>query len=312
MKKSLTIQSSCSLNNGIKVDQEEMAYGNEQQGAVSSKNIGHSVAHPVNVPRTAEWMMHSRAENRKYRIMVGTPSEPPPSSGYPVFYVLDANSVFSTMLETARVQGSCPNKTGVFPAIVVGIGYDTEDLFAPERYYDYTPVQSVEYQYRPDGTPLPEQGGAAAFLQFIEEELKPEIERRYVIDRGKQSIFGHSLGGLFTLYTLFTKPEAFSCYIAGSPSIHWNKSFFSEVEDMFVNRLQQGALNVKVLLGAGELERHHISQNSQNARRLTERLSVFASSGVLAKFKEFEGEGHVTVLPALISRALQFAFNPEK
>lgn len=259
--------------------------------------------------RAAQWLMHSRKEGRKYRIMVSAPAEPPSASGYPVFYVLDANSVFGTMAETARLQGSCPHNTGVFPAVIVGIGYDKEGLFPPERYYDYTPATSTDYRFRPDGTPLPEQGGAAAFLRFLEEELKPEIEAKYAVDRGKQAIFGHSLGGLFTLYTLFTRPEAFACYIAGSPSFHWNKAMISEAEEMFVNRLQREALNAKLLLGVGELERNHISQNSKNARRLAERLSMFASSGILARFKEFEGEGHITVLPALISRALQFAFH---
>ncbi|WP_379391701.1 alpha/beta hydrolase [Paenibacillus lentus] len=260
------------------------------------------------IPGAEEWIMQSRRENRKYRIMVSSPSEPPPPAGYPVFYVLDANSVFGTMAETARLQGSCPHNTGVFPAIIVGIGYETEELFPKERYYDYTPATSPDYHHRPDGTPLPKQGGAAAFLQYIEEELKPEIEAKYRIDRGKQTIFGHSLGGLFTLYTLFTRPEAFACYIAGSPSFHWNKTIMGEAEEMFVNRLQKEALNIRILLGVGELERHHISQNSKNARRLAERLSMFVDSGVSASFKEFEGEGHVTVLPALISRALQFAF----
>ncbi|AZK47904.1 alpha/beta hydrolase [Paenibacillus lentus] len=262
------------------------------------------------IPRAAEWFMHSRVESRKFRIMVSTPSEPPPPSGYPVFYVLDANSVFGTMAETARLQGSCPHNTGVFPAVIVGIGYDTLDLFPAERYYDYTPETSPDYRFRPDGTPLPKQGGAAAFLQFIEKELKPEIERQYNIDPGKQTLFGHSLGGLFTLFTLFTSPGSFTCYIAGSPSFHWNKAMISEAEEMFVNRLQQEALDVKVLLGVGELEQNHISQNSKNARRLAERLSMFTSSGITSSFKEFEGEGHVTVLPALISRALQFAFQP--
>ncbi|MNJ30958.1 alpha/beta hydrolase [Paenibacillus bouchesdurhonensis] len=261
------------------------------------------------IPHAAEWLMHSRVESRKYRIMVSTPSVPPPLSGYPVFYVLDANSVFGTMAETARLQGSCPHNTGVFPAVIVGIGYDTLDLFPAERYYDYTPATSLDYRFRPDGTPLPKQGGAAAFLHFIEEELKPEIEGKYNIDRGKQTLFGHSLGGLFTLYTLFTRSEAFTCYIAGSPSFHWNKSIIAEAEEMFVNRLQQEVLNAKILLGAGELEQNHISQNSKNARRLAERLAMFSSSGISASFKEFEGEGHVTVLPALVSRALQFAFH---
>lgn len=150
-------------------------------------------------------------------------------------------------------------------------------------------------------------GGAEAFLKFIEEELKPEIECEFEIDRERQALFGHSLGGLFALHVLFTKPTAFRTYIAGSPSIHWNKRFLLEAEQQFVSRLERETLNVDILLAVGELERSHKSRISNNAKELAERLSALAHRGVYVEFEEFEGEGHVSVLPALVSRALRFA-----
>jgi hypothetical protein len=172
-------------------------------------------------------------------------------------------------------------------------------------------MPTTEYLHKSDRTALPEQGGAAAFLQFIEEELKPQIERELKIDKSRQTIFGHSLGGLFVLHVLFTKPSAFQCYIAGSPSIHWNKQLLIQEERQFVSRLKQEPLNVRVLLGVGELEKSHISRNSDSARELAKRLSALSSRGVGVKFQEFEGEGHVSVLPVLISRALRFALSPK-
>ncbi|MNI24946.1 Ferri-bacillibactin esterase BesA [compost metagenome] len=239
--------------------------------------------------------------------MVSKPAVPPPPEGYPVIYVLDANAVFGTMVEAVRLQSRRPDTTGVVPVMIVGIGYETREPFSPYRYYDFTPMATSEYHKKPDGTPLPEQGGAAAFLQFIEEDLKPEIEREFAVDIGRQTIFGHSLGGLFALYVLFNRPEAFQCYIAGSPSIHWNWQYLEEAERRFVANLE--SLNVKVLLGAGEFEKTHVSRNSDRAHQLSERLSAYANRGVAAEFKEFEGEGHVSVLPVLISRALRFALS---
>lgn len=284
-----------------------MAFKENEEGGMTLKEV---TRRKVEIPRAEQWAMHSRIENRKYQIMIAKPAEAPPPSGYPVIYLLDANSVFGTMVEAVRLQSRRPDKTGVIPAVIVGIGYETEGPFSDQRYYDFTPMASSEYLQKPDGTALPEQGGAAAFLQFIEEELKPEIEREFRIDSSRQTIFGHSLGGLFALYALLTKPHAFQYYIAGSPSIHWNKQFLLEKEQQFMSLCEHKPMNVHVLLGMGELEKSHMSQNSYRAKGLAERLSVLSSRGVKVEFAEFEGEGHVSVLPVLISRALRFALSP--
>lgn len=266
----------------------------------------------VGIPRAEQWTMRSRAENRAYRIMVALPEGEPPPSGYPVIYLLDGNSVFGTMVEAVRLQSRRPDKTGVTPAIIVGIGYETEASYAPDRFYDYTPLPNTEFTHRSDGAKLPEQGGAAAFFQFIEEELKPQIASEFRIDPSRQTIFGHSLGGLFVLYALFTKPEAFRHYIAGSPSIHWNKEYLLEQERAFTARVREEPVNVRLLLGVGEQEKSHVSRNCESASELAKRLSSLSDWGVSAVYKEFEDEGHVSVLPILISRALRFALHPEQ
>lgn len=265
----------------------------------------------VTIPRTEQRIKVSRTGNREYRIFVAVPEEEPPTLGYPVIYLLDANALFGTMVEAIRVQGQRPEKTGVVPAVIVGIGYRTQFAFDPARHYDFTlPAPAADLPARPDGGALPEQGGADAFLRFIEEELKPEIERDYRIDRSRQTIFGHSLGGLFVLHALFTRPESFRTYIAGSPSIHWNKQLLLNEEQMFVNHVALADTNVDILLATGGLERSHKSGMAGNAKELAARLSALASHGVRVEFKEFEGESHTSVLPALISRSLRFALSP--
>ncbi|MNI28708.1 Ferri-bacillibactin esterase BesA [compost metagenome] len=157
---------------------------------------------------------------------------------------------------------------------------------------------------------MSEQGGASFFLQFIEDELKPEINRRFPIDRSRQTIFGHSLGGLFVLHTMFTKPKAFQYYIAGSPSIHWAKEYLLEKEREFISITEKEPIDVHVLITMGELERGHFSRSNENAEELSARLTSLSSQGVKAEFKEFEGENHGSVLPILISRTLRFALKP--
>lgn len=266
----------------------------------------------VELPHAEHWVMRSRVGQRRYRIIVAQPMGPAPPSGYPVIYLLDGNSVFHTMVETLRLQCHRPDKTGILPAVVVGIGYETEGQYAPNRFYDYTPYPNMKFKNKLDGGSVPEQGGAAEFLQFIEEELKPQIEGEFNIDRRRQTIFGHSLGGLFTLYAMFVKPQAFSCYIAGSPSIHWNQEYLQELEQRFVERVKEEPYPVRLLLGAGEFERSHVTGNCISASQLAERLALQSGYGMHAEFKEFEGEGHLSVLPVLISRSLRFALHPQE
>ena len=45
---------------------------------------------------------------------------------------------------------------------------------------------------------------------------------------------------------------------------------------------------------------------SENAKELYERLALLPGEKLQADFYEFEGEGHVSVLPALVSRAVRF------
>lgn len=110
---------------------------------------------------------------------------------------------------------------------------------------------------------------------------------------------------------MFSKPQAFSCYIAGSPSIHWNSECLRELEQRYADQVKEQPYPVRLLLGAGELERPHVTGNCIRSSELAERLAVLSEYGMHAEFKEFEGEGHLSVLPVLISRALRFALHPE-
>ncbi|KAF1678249.1 ferri-bacillibactin esterase BesA [Bacillus sp. SKDU12] len=270
------------------------------------------VQNAFTIPGTEVRKMFSRDENRAYQIFISKPCTSPPPTGYPVIYLLDANSIFGTMAEAVRIQGRRPEKTGVIPAVIVGIGYETAEPFSSARHRDFTmPTAQSKLPKRPDGKAWPEHGGAEGFFRFIEEKLKPQIERDYPIDRNRQTIFGHSLGGLFVLQVLLSKPNAFQTYVAGSPSIHWNKPFILEKADHFASHFKKHSQPINLLLAAGEWERHHKSGMNDNARELYERLGALSEYGVRADFCEFSEEGHISVLPVLVSRALRFALHPD-
>ncbi len=267
-----------------------------------------SVSGAVHVPRSDSFALVSPESGREYRILLACPEEPPPEGGYPVYYFLDGNAVFATAVEAARLLSRRRGEPVVAPAIVVGIGYPTEQVFDPSRFYDFTmPVRPEELSFLPDGRPMPMLGGADAFAMFIKEVLKPAVERRFPIDRSRQTLFGHSLGGLFALRMLFAFPDAFRTYIAGSPSIHWNRRPLRELEKAFAASVRGEPTDVRVLIAAGELEDGHHSGMNGNAREQAGRLAALASYGVRSEYREFAGEDHLSVLPVLISHGLRFA-----
>lgn len=92
--------------------------------------------------------------------------------------------------------------------------------------------------------------------------------------------------------------------MAGSPSLHWNKKWFREEDEKFLSRLNQGNGDISFLLGVGEPEDK--SGLNENALELSKPLSL-KDSRVNVQFNESEGEGHLSVLPPLINRALRFA-----
>lgn len=151
----------------------------------------------------------------EHEIDVFVPSGTPPREGYPVVLALDGNRV-SALLEEALEAGAR------LDAAVVALGYrGTRDFAVRERAFDFTPT-TREGLRAPD--PLSserENGGAEAFVRFIEEVVKPEVARRAPIDWRRSTLFGHSYGGLFVLYAMLERPRAFARYVAVDPSLWW-------------------------------------------------------------------------------------------
>lgn len=240
--------------------------------------------------------MTSKVESRRYRIFAAKPIGPAPDAGNPVVYVLDGNAVFSTAVEAVRLQGRHTVKTMVTPAIV----------------NDFTLSPESTYANRWNGRDMPPNGGSNVFLRFIEEELKPEIGRRFAVDASRQAIFGHLLGGLFVLHAKFTKPESFRNYISCSPSVHWAKEHLYAKEETFIGKVKEQPANLDCLISMGELERGHFTRSVELAEELAARLSGLTDYGVRVQYKEFENENHGSVLLVLISRALRLALRPRQ
>lgn len=282
---------------------------------------------PVRVSGAVQFDLTSAVNERAYRICVFEPASAPPPMGYPVIFVLDGALTFPL---AATISGSHALRGGK-AALVVGIGYPANDPVTPFmlRTRDLTPPTPAE-AIRPwpgMSAARPEDvGGSADFFRFLTEELRPLIEADYHVDTIDQTLYGHSLAGLFTLETLFKHPRSFRTFVASSPSIWWNGRAVLADEASFKGKVAAGEASPRVLIlvGAREWEAPETppanmtraelsavmaqSRMVDNAAELAARLErIDGGPGYEARFHAFDGEDHLTVLPGSVSRAVAFA-----
>jgi predicted alpha/beta superfamily hydrolase len=126
-------------------------------------------------------------------------------SHYPVLYLLDAvgrPSRFSPALSEIGEKIDAMAGEGVGPLIVIGV-------VNTRRGRDMLPVEAESY---------PESGGADRFLACLTEEIIPYVDETFRTT-GERLLYGRWDSGLLTLYALLEAPEAFSGYIASSPTV---------------------------------------------------------------------------------------------
>lgn len=175
--------------------------------------------------------MTARSNGTAYRIFVGGSGmvlvgDRPQATRHPVIYVLDGKLNFAMVhaqVQTMCALGQLP------PAYVVGIGYAGDGGFFEKdvllRQGDLTPnaggelEADVKAMNQASGVVL---GGAGAFLDFLQDELRPTLEATFAIDPGDATLLGNSLGGLFPSWVLLHQPELFQRYVIVSPSWWWN------------------------------------------------------------------------------------------
>jgi predicted alpha/beta superfamily hydrolase len=284
---------------------------------------------PVTLFGASQFDLASKISGRTYRISVYKPLTPALPSGYPVVFVTDGNGMFPLAAAQMALMGLAGKG-----AIVVGIGYPSDDFMKPMmlRYRDLTPVTEDKTLF-PTQPPLAEVdqgGGSDPFYRFIAEELRPAVSASYPLDAHHQTLYGHSLGGLFVLGVMFKHPESFNNYVASSPSIWWDNKSVLNGESGFLAKAKSAKHPIRVLICVGAKEQDPYSQAPpgnmplsevnkkiaearmvDNARDLAHRLAqAGAKSGFVVRFQDFSAEDHLSVVPASISRALGFALEP--
>jgi predicted alpha/beta superfamily hydrolase len=195
------------------------------------------------------------------------------------------------------IQGSL-NYDKVAPEfIIVGLGYAGENL-------DYGTLRWRELSPVPFGN-NPDAGHAGDFLKVIETEIIPLIDREYRTNPNQRVLAGASLGGLFTLYSMYTKPDLFQGYIAVTPAVVLNDDWLLQYEDKFVKA--GGQLKGRLWVSVGENESAGFVSG---ILRYNARVTSRKHPGLAYQFRVIDGERHAGMQIESYVRGVRFIFAP--
>jgi len=254
----------------------------------------------------------SKHTGKPYRITVGLPDEyyDKPNKKWPIVYLVDGNWQFGMITDMVRTMAFCETTTD---AIVVGIGYPIKgkrkrvNNELSRRAFDLTPVidKDVEKMHFEMTKLKTSTGGADKFINFIQHELMPYVNKKYRVSPRKRILAGHSFGGLFAAYTLFENPKLFTHYLVCSPSLWYHENLMFEREENFSKRHKQ--LKANVFLSAGEMEEFPGSNMASNTLRLAALLKSRNYKGLNIVQKFFNGENHCEVAAPSYQAGLKWA-----
>ncbi len=235
---------------------------------------------------------------RRFQLHVSVPDSHArePARRYPVVYLTDPQWDFTLVHATA---GNLAVDQAIPECILVGIGYAGEGLdYDALRAGDLAPVvDSTMHEAAPGGL------AADGFLRMLEHQIIPLVERSRPADPGRRVLLGSSLGGLFGLYAMLTRPGLFPATVAVSPAVVWGGGWLFGLEERFA--ASGGGLRGRLFLSGAEKEWPDFLAGIV---RLEERLRTRAYPDLALQWRLIEGERHSGTKAEGFTRGLRFAF----
>jgi hypothetical protein len=242
------------------------------------------------IPEHETFKIQSKQVGEERVINVWTPSNYKGNSdSLPVMYMADGG-IKEDFPHIANTLAKLIQENKIKPLILVGI----ENT---QRRRDLTGFTEVEK----DKEIAPIVGGSEKYRAFINDELFPEISKRYRTTAEK-SIIGESASGLFVMETFFLKPEMFDNYIAFDPSLWWNNHYLVRTAKEHLSKFPN--TEKRVWFAGSDAE-----DVSPFTKELANILSSENTPNLKWKFSDEPKEKHTTIFRATKEKAIIWTLN---
>jgi predicted alpha/beta superfamily hydrolase len=256
---------------------------------LSVDTINRAETYPqVRIPNTQERVLDSKIMDYEYGVYVTLPPgyRDNPEKIYPALYIIDGNQYF---VYTFEPYGSLVWGNMVKEHITISVAYRPGEINYRSRDF-----RSMER--------------AADFVKFFQNELIPFVEENYRTSKKDRTLFGHSLGGHFTLYMLLNAPATFENYIASAPAVSaeimkYEEDFAAAHDDFPVKLFLASGENDHLTIGAKRFAEKFKSRNYPSLK-YEELYTINGNHGTIQPSAYIEG------LRFVLDRVIELA--PEK
>jgi hypothetical protein len=183
------------------------------------------------------------------------------------------------------------------PVIIVNVSQGSGPNVMALRARDFTPTKTSR-----EAT----SGGAATFLDFLEHEVIPFVDRTYRTIPSDRGLLGHSYGGLFAIYAMEQRPELFQRIVAASPVLGWdNRLLITAARE----RLRNLSTHVRLDLSAGDDDIAGIADDTAAFAKL---LGEIKPTGLDYRFTLYHGENHNSIRLVSFPAGMYWVYRPDK
>jgi predicted alpha/beta superfamily hydrolase len=241
------------------------------------------------------------SEKRVLNIYLPEGYNPSDTIKYPVVYLLDGSADEDFIHVVGLYQFNNFEWISRVPkSIIVGIA-------TVDRRRDFTFPTTIEA----DKKRYPTTGHSDKFINFIEKELQPYIQKKYKTNSSK-TIIGQSLGGLLATEILFNKPTLFDKYIIVSPSLWWDNGSLLNLKSEALIKNITTKIDVYIGVGKEGFTPTEIPRVMEvDANLLADKIKSKENKNVSVYFDYLPQEDHATVMHQAIFNALRL-LNPVK
>jgi len=213
---------------------------------------------------------------------------------YPAVYFCDGFYDFPML---TCISGNEVFDQTMTDCFLVGFSYKGKNPnYDSLRVYDYSPMKIEDKKYS---------GGGVNFLKVVEKEFIPLIEKNYRVDTTFRALGGSSMGGMFTIYAMLTRPKLFNAYMIISPLVN---DWLLKYEKNFYKNNKK--LEASVFLSMAENDLPWMPLFMKGIKAFNKSMQKHKYAGIRYKYRFIDDTWHAGTKGEGYTRALKFIFEP--